>query len=230
MTKRTAISAFLVFGSLLWLAPTPAAAVPKMDVKFYAGVGGLTLVPRVPVITLTSGTEVGGRSASSFFAWNIGVSARVRAGKIFGEIGLEWSRFFFEIDETLEEIAIDEGNPLPPGIAGSRAQMNSFVIPMLAGWVPYKNHIFKLYLYGGLMNQFNIRGFVEAQAGDVKFKPKDIPGFPLAIYVASARLGVAWDIASFNFDFYYAISMNSYTVTDFRTNAHTYRFQLGWLF
>jgi hypothetical protein len=50
------------------------------------------------------------------------------------------------------------------------------------------------------------------------------------IYQAGARLGVAFDLGPFNFDFNYTIGMNSITKTEFRTNSHVFQFNLGWLF
>ena len=221
-----------------WLTPSSASAVPKMNVKIFIGVGGVTFVPRVPNIDLYDpdtgdflGT-VGGRSPSTFFNWGGGFSARVRAGKIFGEIGLVFNRFSFRLGDNLALIAQAEGNPIPEELIGNEARMNSLELPMTAGYVPYKNPYFKLFLYGGLVNHFNIRGFVDTPNSrkGLKFKPKDIPGFPLAIYVAGARLGFQFDLGPVNFDFNYTISMNSATSTEFRTNTHDWRFYLGWLF
>ena len=59
---------------------------------------------------------------------------------------------------------------------------------------------------------------------------KDIPGYPLAIYLAGFRLGTQFDLGPLNFDFNYTIGMNSLTKTDFRTNTHVFKFSLGWLF
>jgi hypothetical protein len=64
----------------------------------------------------------------------------------------------------------------------------------------------------------------------LKFKPHDVPGYPLSIYVAGARFGTQFDLGPLNFDFSYTISMNSATHTDFRTNTHVFKFFLGWLF
>ena len=44
--------------------------------------------------------------------------ARVTAGKIFGEMAIGFSRFYFNVDEELELIAELEGNPLPIEIRG----------------------------------------------------------------------------------------------------------------
>ncbi len=221
----------------VWLAPSEASAVPKMDVKVAIGIGSTTLVPRVPNIDLYDpdgnflGT-VGGRSPGTFPNWGMQLAARVTAGKIFGEMAIGFSRFYFDIGDELALIAEAQGNPLPEGLLGQRARMNSLEIPLTAGYVPYANPYFKLFLYGGWVSTFNIRGFVDLNGNRkaLKFKPKDIPGYPLSIYVAGFRLGTQFDLGPLNFDFSYTISMNSFTKTDYRTNAHVFKFFLGWLF
>jgi len=82
------------------------------------------------------------------------------------------------------------------------------------------------------VSTFNLRGFVDFNGNRkaLKFKPKDIPGYPLAIYLAGLRLGTQFDLGPLNFDFNYTIGMNSLTKTSFRTNSHVFKFFLGWLF
>lgn len=228
----------------VWLPPSSASAVPKMDVKVAVGVGSTTLVPRLPSIDVYSsgplgpgdnpmylGT-VGGRNPSTFANWGMQLGARVTAGKIFGELSIGFSRFYFSVSEGLERIAEAQGNPLPPEIIGSSARMNQLEIPLTAGYVPYANPYFKLFLYAGWVSTFNLRGFVDFDGNRkaLKFKPKDIPGFPLAIYVGGLRIGTQFDLGPLNFDFNYTIGMNSITATDFRTNSHVFKMFLGWLF
>jgi hypothetical protein len=227
-----------------WLTPSSASAVPKMDVKVAVGVGSTTLVPRIPTVDLYSygpggpgdnpmyeGT-VGGRSPGTFANWGMQLGARVTAGKIFGEMAIGFSRFYFDVGEELELIAEIQGNPLPPEILGQQARMNQLEIPLIAGYVPYANPYFKLFVYGGWVSTFNIRGFVDFNGNRkaLKFKPKDIPGYPLAIYLSGLRLGTQFDLGPLNFDISYTIGMNSITDTDYRTNSHVFKFFLGWLF
>jgi len=227
----------LAIAASAWLAPSPAAAVPKMDVKVAVGVGSTTFVPRLPSIQLFDMNgqalgAVGGRNASTFPNWGMQLAARVTAGKIFGEMAIGFSRFYFSIGEQLALIAEAQGNPLPQGIIGERARMNSLEIPLTAGYVPYKNPYFKLFLYGGWVSTFNLRGFVDLNGNRkaLKFKPKDVPGYPLSIYIAGFRFGTQFDLGPLNFDFSYTIGMNSATATDFRTNSHVFKMFLGWLF
>ena len=89
------------------------------------------------------------------------LAARVTAGKIFGEMAIGFSRFYFEIGDELQLIAECEGNPLPERSSTRQARMNQLEIPLTAGYVPYKNPYFKLFLYGGWVSTFNLRGFVD---------------------------------------------------------------------
>jgi len=223
----------------VWFAPSPASAVPKMDVKIAVGVGSTTIVPRVPNIELFApdGTPlgtVGGRQGSSLSNWGMQIAARVTAGKIFGEMAIGFSRFYFEFGEELTKIAIAQGTDptVLEGLVGQTARMNQLELPLTAGYVPYKNPYFKIFFYGGWVNTFNLRGFVDLNGNRkaLRFKPKDIPGYPLSIYVAGARFGAQFDLGPLNFDFNYTINMNSFTKTEFRTNAHVFKFFLGWLF
>jgi hypothetical protein len=234
---RTASALALVAlcGSTL-LMPSSASAVPKLDIKVFLGVGSTTLVPRVPEFTLDSGTVVGGRVAETNDSWQGGLSARVRFdNKAFVELAMVFSRFGFTIPESELEICLlqNEGNPEAcDGLAdlvGRTGRMNSFEIPITAGYVPYRNPYFAIFLYGGLVNKFNIRGFVETNGSrkGLKFKPKDAD---FVIYQAGLRLGWQFDLGPVNFDFNYTLGLNSFTKTDYRTSTHVTQFNLGWLF
>jgi len=237
MQKLLSALALTALCAAIWFTPGSASAVPKMDVKVAIGVGSTTLVPRVPPIDLyfpdgTFAGTVGGRSPSSYPNWGMQLGARVTAGKIFGEMAIGFSRFYFDIGEELQLIAEVQGNPIPDGLVNQRARMNQLEIPLTAGYVPYANPYFKLFVYGGWVSTFNIRGFADVNGNRkaFKFKPKDIPGYPLAIYVAGLRLGTQFDLGPLNFDISYTIGMNSFTASDFRTNSHVFKFFLGWLF
>jgi hypothetical protein len=225
-----AVALFALCGSV-WLIPASASAVPKLDIKVFLGVGSTTLVPRVPEFELPSGTVVGGRVAETRGSWQGGLSARVRfTNKAFTEIAMVFSRFGFTIPESELEICLLQ-NPNNPEtcsgleeIVGKTGRMNSFDIPITAGYVPYRNPYFGLFLYGGLVNKFNIRGFVETDGSrkGLKFKP----------YQVGLRLGWQFDLGPVNFDFNYTLGLNSFTKTDYRTSTHVTQFQfnLGWLF
>ena len=75
MKKHASALLVLTLGLAAWLAPSPASAVPKMDVKVAVGVGSTTLVPRLPNIEIPNTMPppdtvvVGGRNASTFPNW-----------------------------------------------------------------------------------------------------------------------------------------------------------------
>ena len=241
MNKLIPVLALFSLCSAVWLQPSSASAVPKMDVKIAVGVGSTTLVPRVPDIDLYSGGPdnpvyegtVGGRRPGTFPNWGMQIGARVTFdNKVFFEMDAGFSRFYFDIGQQLQDIAEFQGNPIPDALKGQRARMNQMEIPLIAGYRPYANPYFKIFVYGGWVSTFNIRGFADLN-GDrkaYKFKPKDIPGYPLAIYVAGLRIGTQIDLGPLNFDVSYTIGMNSFTATDYRTNSHVFKFFLGWLF
>ena len=114
-------------------------------------------------------------------------------------------------------------------LVGKSGKMNSFDIPITAGYVPYRNPYFGLFLYGGLVNKFNIRGFVETNGrrNRIKFSPRDAD---YVIYQIGLRLGLQFDLGPVNFDFNYTLGLNSFTKTDYRTSSHVTQLNLGWLF
>jgi hypothetical protein len=245
MKKLIPVLALLTLCTAVSLTPSSAAAVPKLDIKVAVGFGSTTLVPRVPSFSLYEGNDpmnpgaligtVGGRNPTTFFNWGMQLGARVTFdNKVFTELAAGFSRFYFNYGPQLETFALADGeNPLEVAkLVGQRVRMNQMEIPLTAGYRPYANPYFKLFVYGGLVNTFNIRGFVEldGERKGLKFRPRDVPGYKVAPYLAGARLGVQFDLGPLNFDFNYTIGMNSLTKTDFRTNTHVFKFFLGWLF
>ncbi len=245
MKKLIPALALLTLCTAVWFPPSSASAVPKMDVKVAVGVGSTTIVPRYPSINLYEGDDpvnpgdyigtVGGRNGQSFFNWGMQIGARVTFdNKVFFEMDAGFSRFYFDYGPQIRTFALaDEENPAAVDLLfGKRVRMNQMEIPLLAGYRPYANPYFKIFVYGGWISTFNLRGYVESDDNRkaLRFKPKDIPGYPLAIYLAGLRIGTQFDLGPLNFDFSYTIGMNSLTATDFRTNTHVFKFFLGWLF
>jgi len=240
MKKLIPALAVLSLCASVWLPPSSASAVPKMDVKIAIGIGSTTLVPRFPAQTLFDPAgdpigEVGGRNPSTFFNWGMQIGARVTFdNKVFTELAMGFSRFYFDYGDQLRTFALAAGEDpeIVNALVGQTVRMNQMEIPLTAGYVPYKNPYFKIFVYGGWVNTFNIRGFVEldGRRKGLRFRPKDIPGYPLAIYLAGARVGVQFDLGPLNFDVNYTIGMNSLTDTTFRTNTHVLKIFLGWLF
>ena len=245
MKKLLPALALLTLCAAVWLPPSAASAVPKLDIKVAIGVGSTTLVPRFPNIDLYEGSDpenpgeyigsVGGGGGATYFNWGMQLAARVTFdNKVFTELAAGFSRFYFNYGPQLQTFALWEGED-PANVdrlSGQRIRMNQMEIPLTAGYRPYANPYFKIFVYGGLVNTFNIRGFVEldGRRKAIKFRPRDVPGYKIAPYLAGARIGVQFDLGPLNFDFNYTIGMNSLTKTQFRTNTHVFKFFLGWLF
>ena len=244
MKKILPALALLTLCAAAWLPPSSASAVPKLDIKVAVGIGSTTLVPRVPTIDLYEGEPpdpgafigtVGGKTPSTFFNWGMQIGARVTFdNKVFVEMNAGFSRFYFTYGEQLTLISIAEGEDpdIVARLTGQRVRMNQMEIPLTAGYRPYGNPYFKIFVYGGLVNTFNIRGFVELDGNrkGLQFRPRDVPGYTIAPYLAGARMGAQFDLGPLNFDVNYTIGINSITKTVFRTNTHVFKVFLGWLF
>ena len=109
--------------------------------------------------------------------------------------------------------------------------MNSFELPINGGFIPYKNAYFKLFLYAGYVNHFNTRviakASIEDESIDLRLRPKEVN---IAVYQAIARFGINFDIAMFNLDFNYSISMNSAGRDSYRTSYHQLQLNVAYLF
>jgi hypothetical protein len=245
MKKLIPVLALLTLCSAVSLTPSSASAVPKLDIKVAIGVGSTTIVPRFPTANLYEGSDpanpgeyigtVGGSNPATFPNWGMQLGARVTFdNKVFTELAAGFSRFYFNYGPQLQTFALWQGeDPAEVArLAGQRIRMNQMEIPLTAGYRPYANPYFKIFVYGGLVNTFNIRGFLELDGNrkGFKFRPRDVPGYKIAPYLAGARLGVQFDLGPLNFDFNYTVGMNSLTKTEFRSNTHVFKFFLGWLF
>jgi hypothetical protein len=120
----------------------------------------------------------------------------------------------------------------PGSTFGLTARVNSFQLPFNAGYIPYQNSYFRLFLYGGYVNHFNTKVLASIEQTGVptvsgKLKPKEVD---LAVYQALARFGINVDIAMFNLDFNYSISMNSASSTSYRTGFHQLQLNISYLF
>ena len=216
-----------------------------MDVKVAIGVGSTTLVPRVPNIDLYStgpggpndnpvyeGT-VGGRSRATFSNWGMQLGARITAGKMFGEMAIGFSRFYFEVGDELALIARLEGNPLPEEILNQQARMNQLEIPFDRRLRPLQEPLLQalpLWRLGQHLQPSRLRRLRWGTAKRSNSSPRTFRGIRSQSTSRGCALGTQFDLGPLNFDFNYTIGMNSITKTSFRTNSHVFKFFLGWLF
>jgi hypothetical protein len=205
MKKSFFISLCVLVPIMLLAAPSSVAAQqPKMDIKVFVGGSATTFVSMLET----------GRERDTFAGWQIGFGPRIRRKKAFVEILFSFNRWAFALSD--------------PDIGPFSGQVNSFELPFNMGYIPYKNSYFKLFLYAGYVNHFNTKIIVEVPGGPtLKLRPKEVD---FAIYQAIARFGVNFDLAMFNLDFNYSISMNSATKTSFRTGYHQLQLNLAYLF
>ena len=211
MKELSLIPALLVASAMELAMPSESAAQqPKMDIKLFAGGSTTTYVSMLET----------GRERDTFAGWQAGFGARVRRRQWFLEVLFSFNRWAFS--QSTEEA----------GFEGTlKGRVNSFELPFNGGFIPYQNAYFKLFLYAGYVNHFNTKILAEVSTPDEtvsgKFRPKEID---LAIYQALARFGVNFDLAMFNIDFNYSISMNSATSTSYRTGYHQLQLNLAYLF
>ena len=191
----------------LALPSSANAQQPKLDIKLFAGASGTTYVSLLET----------GRERDTFVGWQIGFGPRLRKRRWFVEALFSFNRWALRLSD--EDLSI-------------RGRVNSFELPLIGGFIPYKNAYFKLFLYAGYVNHFNTRIIAKfsapgGQSVELKLRPKDAE---LAIYQALARFGVNFDLSVLNFDFNYSISLNSATSTSYRTGYHQIQFNLAYLF
>jgi len=205
MKKVLLICLFLLAPVFVLSMPsTGAAQQPKLDIKVFVGVSNLLLAQKLE-------EEV---KRDRYFGWQVGFGARIRRRQAFIEVQLSFDRW--AIASELEDGSQIAGN------------VNSFELPLIMGYIPYKNPFFKLFLYAGFVNHFNTAYVLfPPDSGKEKFRIKDTT---LAVYQAIGRLGVNFDLAKFNIDFNYSISLNSVTHTTYRTGYHQLQLNLGYLF
>ena len=206
MTMKGAFPIVFVLLAMIFMLAAPskgAAQQPKMDVKLFAGLSGTTFVSMLET----------GRERETFVGWQIGFGPRIQRRAWFAEILFSFNRWAFALND--------------PTIGDVTGRVNSFELPLVGGYVPYKSAFFKLYLYGGLVNHFNTKIIIKVQGMTFKLRPKEVD---FAIYQALARFGANFDLAMFNFDFNYSISLNSATTSSYRTGYHQIQVNLAYLF
>ncbi|TFH30892.1 MAG: hypothetical protein E4H00_04380 [Myxococcales bacterium] len=213
MRKWLLISSFVLVPTVVLAAPSGVAAQqPKLDIKVFAGGSFTTYVEMLET----------GRVRDTYPGWQAGFGARIRKRKWFVETLLSFNRWQYSG-------AVDVGADT---ILRLTARVNSFQLPFNAGYIPYQNAYFRLFLYGGYVNHFNTKVLASVEVPgeptvSEKFKPKEVD---LAVYQALARFGLNIDLAMFNLDFNYSISMNSASTTSYRTGFHQLQLNISYLF
>jgi hypothetical protein len=215
----------IFIGGVLAIPAMVSAQQPKLDIKLFAGASATTYVSLLE----------SGRVRDTFAGWQIGFGPRYRKRRWFVEVLFSFNRWALRLNGELPIEGTDIVLPF-----SARGQVNSFELPINGGFIPYKNAYFKLFLYVGYVNHFNTK-IVRASAtvqipeelggGDevisLNGRPKSLG---LAVYQALARFGINFDLAMFNFDFNYSISMNSAGTDPYRTSYHQLQLNAAYLF
>ena len=213
MKKCLLISLFVFAPVAVFVAPSSGAAQqPKLDIKVFVGGSFTTYVEMLEA----------GRVRDTFPGWQVGFGPRIRKRQWFVETLLSFNRWQYS-----------GSFDLGAGSVGKlTARVNSFQLPFNAGYIPYQNAYFRLFLYGGYVNHFNTKVLASLEQTGLptvseKLKPKEVE---LVVYQALARFGVNIDLAMFNLDFNYSISMNSASTTSYRTGFHQLQLNISYLF
>jgi hypothetical protein len=209
-TKLQLLLPGLLATVVLAQSSTASAQQPKLDIKLFAGGSATTYVSLLET----------GRERDTYVGWQLGFGPRYRKRRWFVEVLLSFNRWAFRLTDEETSIRL-------------KGRVNSFELPFNAGFIPYKNAYFKLFLYAGYVNHFNTRVIADAtleptgESVHLRVRPKEVN---LAVYQALARFGINFDLAMFNFDFNYSISMNSAGTDSYRTSYHQLQLNAAYLF
>lgn len=184
------------------------AQQPKMHIKLYLGFNGSQLVYRAEDVKsdVLGGVQLGG-------------GFRVKKRSSFAEIDIGYL-----LQAYIYSPREDDDLPLEEEV---ELLLRSIEVPIIVGYVPIRTPLFGCYLYGGIENRFSMSGRIIYEDEEYTFKPKEAK---LHFYNLGARFGVQVDIAMINFDFNYTIGITNSFRDRTRTNSHTFRLNLGFLF
>ena len=194
----------IIFGILL--GPLYAMAQqPKMHIKLFGGWNANAFVDRME-----------GAKAEYLHGWQAGGGFRVMHRKAFLEADITFLKYglTYQFDDDWEGLITE---PLD-------IRIRSLEIPINMGYVPVKTPLLKWFLYGGLVNKFNLNGRITYEDIEETFKPSELN---LHIYNLGARFGTQLDIAMFNFDLSYTIGITNSFKGRLRTNSHRVMLSVG---
>ena len=184
------------------------AQQPKMNLKLIGGINTNSFIYKVE-----------GISSEMFLGWQAGAGTRIMYRHVFGEFDILFKEFgteyipFQDIDSSFNDVL--------------NLQMNALEFPITAGYIPVKTPFFKLFVYGGFVNKFSLKGKIKYLGEEFKYKPDELN---LHFYNLSARFGTQFDIAMFNFDVCYDIGITNGIKGKARTNTNGFHFSAAVLF
>lgn len=184
------------------------AQQPKMNLKLIGGINTNSFV-----------YQIEGVDADVFTGWQLGGGVRVFKRNAF----VEFDGLFKEYGASV--IPFQDIDPTSTDALELR--MKALEFPITAGYIPVKTPFFKLFVYGGLVNRFSLKGKIKYLDQEEIFKPKELD---LHFYNLLAKFGSQFDLAMFNFDFNYSIGITNAIKNKARTNTHSLEFNVALLF
>ena len=203
--KSKKMKKLIIIAVILMVPLFAMAQQPKMHIKLFGGWNASALVDRME-----------GAKAAYLHGWQAGGGFRVMQRKAF----LEADITFLKYGLTYQPGDDGEGILTEP----LDIRIRSLEIPINMGYVPVKTPAFKWFLYGGLVNKFNLNGRYTYEDVADTFKPSDLN---LHVYNLGARFGTQVDIAMFNIDFSYTIGITNSFKGRLRTNSHGVMLSVG---
>jgi hypothetical protein len=184
------------------------AQQPKMHTRVYGGVNTTSFV-----------YQIEGVEKDIFTGWQVGGGFRIMHRRGFLGIDAVYKNYGITIAPG-EDVDLDFDEPIT-------ITMNGLEFPLTMGYVAVKKPLFKWFLYGGLVSRFSLRGKYEYEGETGTFKPSELN---LNVYNLGAKFGTQFDLAFFNFDFGYTISITNAVSGKARTNSHGLELSAGILF
>jgi hypothetical protein len=194
----------LIIILIIFMGPLFAMAQqPKMHIKLVGGWNTNALVVRAE-----------GENPEFLHGWQAGGGFRVMKRNTFLEADITFLKYGltyqlgdgYEFDEPLD------------------IRIRSLEVPINLGYVPVKSPLFKWFLYGGLVNKFNLHGQYTFEGVTEKFKPSELL---LHVYNLGARFGTQVDLGIFNIDLSYTIGITNSFKSRYRTNSHGLMLSVG---
>lgn len=180
---------------------------PKMNLKLIGGINTNSFI-----------YQVEGENAEIFGGWQLGAGARIMKRKAFLEFDGLYHNYGTSV--TLDDSVSSIGGQLD-------FRMRALEFPITVGYIPVKTPLFKLFLYGGLVNKFSLNGKYSFLGEEGTVKPKELN---LHFYNLLARFGTQFDLAMFNFDFNYNIGITNGIKNKARTNTNGVQASVAILF
>ncbi len=198
--KKLIIICSILLGPLYAMAQQP-----KMNIKLFGGWNASALVYRAE-----------GVNSDFLHGWQMGGGFRVYHRKAFLEADITFLKYGLTYDLS-EDTDGTSDEPLD-------IRIRSLEIPLNLGYVPVNKPLFKWFLYGGLVNKFNLQGQYTFEGETEKFKASELK---LHIYNLGARFGTQVDIGMINIDLSYTIGITNSFKGRLRTNSHGVMLSLG---